>query len=86
MEKEHGQQVEGCHPPPCPAMVGPRLEHWVQLWSPHFKKDREVLERLQLRATKVMGAWSISLIRKGFIFPVTVHPPEMRAESRSYQS
>jgi len=47
------------------ALVGLHLEHWVQLWSPHFKKDRELLERVQLRATKIIGAWSISLIRKG---------------------
>jgi len=30
-----------------------------------FKKDRELLERVQQRATKMTAAWSISHMRKG---------------------
>jgi len=51
--KQRGQQSERVILPICSVLVRPHLEYCIQIWSPQYRRDMDLLERIQRKATKM---------------------------------
>ena len=40
------------------SLVRPHLDYCIQAWRPHLSKDKEILEKVQKRATRMIEGWS----------------------------
>ena len=41
------------------SLVRPHLEQCVSVWSPHYQKDKELLERVQHRFTRMIEGFHL---------------------------
>ena len=62
-----------------PALVRPHLEYCIQVWSPQYRKDRELLQRVQRRTTKMIRGLEYLPYEDRFEGAGLVQPGEKKA-------
>lgn len=66
------------------ALVSPHLEPCVHFWASQYKRDMDILERVQRRATKIIqGLEDLTYVER--LRAGTVHPREEKVHKGSYQ-
>ena len=55
----------------------PRLERWVQVWAPQYKKNIKLLERIQNTTTKVVKGLESKMYEE-LLRPLGLFSPEKR--------
>ena len=53
-QKKHGKQGKEGDPAPLLCSVRPHLEYCIQLWSPRYRRDVDLLEHILRTATEMM--------------------------------
>ena len=49
--------------PLCSVLMRPHMEYCVQMWSLQHRRDTDLLEHVQRRATKIIQGWNTSPAR-----------------------
>ena len=83
-QKQRGQQGKGGDSAPLLRSGETPLESCVQLWSPQHRKDMDLLEWAQRRATKIVKRDGTPLLRGKAETVGAVQPGEEKSPGRPY--
>ena len=49
------------------SLVRPHIEYCISAWNPHYKKDKELIEKVQRRFTKMINNMEGEIVRRKII-------------------